>query len=70
VVKQTLGDADRAVDAVGATPRGRKGAPFAPDERMTWILEEAARIGNGQLRVQSFADRCPDRVVWPGTYWE
>lgn len=47
-----------------------KGNPFAPDERMTQILEQAARIGNGQLRVQSFADRRPDRVVWPGTQWE
>lgn len=32
-----------------------KGQPFAPDERMTRILEEAARIGNGRLRVESFA---------------
>jgi hypothetical protein len=47
-----------------------KGQPFAPDERMTQILEEAARIGNGQLRVQSFADRRPDRVVWPDKQWE
>jgi hypothetical protein len=43
-----------------------KGRPFAPDERMTRILEQAARLANGQLRVQSFADRRSDRVVWPG----
>ena len=30
----------------------------------------AARIGNGQLRVQSFADRRPERVVWPGAQWQ
>jgi hypothetical protein len=47
-----------------------KGQPFAPDERMTRILEQAARIGNGQLRVQSFADRRPDRVVWPDRQWQ
>lgn len=47
-----------------------KGQPFAPDERMTGILEEAARIGNGHLRVQSFADRRPERVVWPGRQWQ
>jgi hypothetical protein len=35
-----------------------------------WSLEAAARIGNGQLRVQSFADRRPDRVVWPGRQWQ
>ena len=47
-----------------------KSTPFAPDERMAGILEQAARIGNGQLRVQSFADRRPDRVVWPDRHWE
>jgi hypothetical protein len=30
VVKQTLGDADRAVDAVGATPRGRHDCEASP----------------------------------------
>jgi hypothetical protein len=47
-----------------------KGRPFAPDGRMTRILEQAARLGNGQLRVQSFADRRPDRVVWPDRQWQ
>jgi hypothetical protein len=46
-----------------------KGRPFAPDDRMTRILEQAAWIGNGQLRVQSFADRRPDRAVWPDRQW-
>jgi hypothetical protein len=47
-----------------------KGRAFAPDERMRDILQEAARIGNAQLRVQAFADRRPDRVVWPDRNWE
>jgi hypothetical protein len=47
-----------------------RGKPFTPDARMTRILEEAARIGHGQTLVQSFADRRPDKVVWPGTQWE
>src|ERR1700729_919934 len=47
-----------------------KGQPFDPDERMTDILTRAAEIGRAQLRVQSFADRRPDRVVWPGIQWE
>lgn len=47
-----------------------KGKPFAPDARMTRILEEAAKIGNAEMRVQSFADRRPDRVVWPDHKWE
>ncbi len=47
-----------------------KGKPFTPDERMVDILERAAQIANAQLRVQSFADRRPDRLVWPGTQWQ
>jgi hypothetical protein len=47
-----------------------KGKPFAPGARLRRILEEAARIGNAQMRVQAFADRRPDRAVWPGTQWE
>jgi hypothetical protein len=47
-----------------------KGRPFAPDRRMRDILAEAARIGNAQMRVQSFADRRPDRIVWRDRKWE
>lgn len=47
-----------------------KGVPFAPDDRMKAILENAARIGNAQLRVQSFADRRPDRIVWDDRQWQ
>nr|WP_254707616.1 DUF1254 domain-containing protein [Rhodococcus pyridinivorans] len=43
-----------------------KGAPFAPDERMSGILTRAAVLGHAQLCVQSFADRRPDRTVWEG----
>src|SRR5262249_59358082 len=41
-----------------------KGKPFKPDVRMKRILETAAKIANAQMRVQSFADRRSDRVVW------
>lgn len=47
-----------------------KGRPFAPDERMADILERAARMGSDQMRAQAFADRRPDRVVWPDRRWE
>jgi hypothetical protein len=47
-----------------------KGKPFSPDARMTGILENAAKIGNAQMRVVSFGDRRPDRVVWPDRKWE
>ena len=47
-----------------------KGKPFSPDSRMQGILIKAAGIANDQMRVQSFADRRPDRIAWPGRKWE
>ena len=47
-----------------------KGEPFTPDARMKKILEEAAKIANAQMRVQSFADRRRDRVMWKDRKWE
>jgi hypothetical protein len=44
--------------------------PFAPDERMRSILQQAAVMGSAQMRVQSLADRRPDRIVWPDRHWE
>jgi len=47
-----------------------KGRPFTPDARMKRILVQAAREGAAQMRVESFADRRPDRVVWPDRAWQ
>ncbi|GAA5121270.1 DUF1254 domain-containing protein [Luteolibacter yonseiensis] len=47
-----------------------KGRPFEPDSRMKDILTEAARTANAQMRVESFADRRADRIVWPDRKWE
>lgn len=47
-----------------------KGKPFSPDARLTGILEKAAKVGNAQMRVESFGDRRGDRIVWPDRKWE
>lgn len=47
-----------------------KGKAFKPDARMTAILEKAAETANSQMRVESFGDRRPDRIVWPDRKWE
>jgi hypothetical protein len=47
-----------------------KGKRFDPDARMTALLEQAAKIGNAQMRVESFGDRRPDRIVWSDRKWE
>lgn len=48
----------------------KKGQPFKPDGRLKAILEKAAKIANAQMRVQSFADRRSDRIVWKDRQWE
>jgi hypothetical protein len=47
-----------------------KGKRFHPDAHRTAIIEKAAQIGNAQMRVESFGDRRPDRIVWPDRKWE
>lgn len=47
-----------------------KGKPFEPDARLKEILDKAAKLANAQMRVQSFADRRPDRIAWPDRKWE
>ncbi len=47
-----------------------KGKQFQPDHRMRVILERAAEVGNAQMRVQSFADRRADRIMWTDRKWE
>src|SRR6516165_4359917 len=47
-----------------------KGKPFAPDGRMTEILQRAAKAGRGQLLVSAFDSARPDRVNWPDRKWE
>jgi len=47
-----------------------KGKPFAPDGRMKAILTRAAQTGNAIMRVQSFADRRAEKIVWNDRQWE
>lgn len=47
-----------------------RGQPFQPDARMKRILEEAAKQGAAQMRVEAFADSRPDRVVWKDRQWQ
>jgi hypothetical protein len=47
-----------------------KGKRFAPDQRMKAILTRAAQTGNALMRVQSFADRRKERIVWKGRQWQ
>jgi len=47
-----------------------KGKLFNPDARMKSILDQAVQTGNAIMRVQSFADRRPEKAVWKDRQWE
>jgi len=47
-----------------------KGAPFAPDERLTRILVEASAAGELMAQANSFAKRFPDARYWPDRQWD
>lgn len=47
-----------------------KGKDFKPDERMTKILEKAAKEGRDQLLVSAFDSNRPDKLAWPDRKWE
>lgn len=47
-----------------------KGKPFEPDDRMTTILERAAKAGRNQMLVSAYASSRPDRMAWPDRKWE
>lgn len=63
-------ESDLAQEADLAVLGIERGKPFDPDERTRTILERAAAEADAQMRVQSLADRRPDRVAWPDRRWE
>jgi len=48
----------------------RKDLPFAPDERMTAILTDAAAVGNATARALAFQTRDPGAQLYPGSAWK
>lgn len=46
------------------------GAPFAPDERRTRLLDEGAKLGAAISRALVFKPRDPGAYFWPGISWK
>ena len=46
-----------------------KGEPFAPDERMRAILEDAVAVGNGTARTINFRNRDPEALIYDDRRW-
>lgn len=47
-----------------------KGKPFAPDDRLTRILTQAAAAGELMAKANSFAKRFPGSQWWPDRRWD
>lgn len=47
-----------------------KGVSFNPDVRTVTILEEAAKRGIAEKRVNAYANRDPERIGWNDRNWE
>jgi hypothetical protein len=47
-----------------------KGTPFAPDARMTGVLEKAAKAGRDEMLVSAFGSARSDRLAWKDRQWE
>jgi len=48
----------------------QKGKPFAPDERMKKIFEQAAKLGNATARALFWHERNRDEFLYEGSYWK
>jgi hypothetical protein len=46
------------------------GQPFRPSADTARLLALAAATGRDEMLVSAFASRRPDRMVWPGRFWE
>lgn len=46
------------------------GKPFAPDDRLRGILDQAARIGAGMSRAVLYTPRDPQTFRWEGSSWK
>jgi hypothetical protein len=47
-----------------------KGSRFQPDERMSRILSDGVRLGDGMAKAIMFASRDPEAQVYPDRHWE
>ena len=46
-----------------------KGKPFAPDDKLRAILDQAARLAGAICRANTFASPDPDAIIYPGKRW-
>lgn len=67
---ETVDERDRFYLAMLRQLGIRKGEPFAPDERLTGILERGAAAGELVAQANTFAKRFEQGTYWPDRVWE
>lgn len=70
VAREPVGVIDPETRGLLASIGIRKGAPFAPDERMQEILCDAAKVANGTARAIAFSTRDSDAFLYPDRAWK
>lgn len=67
---EVVDERDRFYLAMLAQLGIEKGKTFAPDERLTKILTEAAEAGEVMAQANTFAKRFADATYWPDRQWD
>jgi hypothetical protein len=70
IQREPLGVIDPETRGLLASIGIRKGAPFAPDERMRALLADAVAVANGTARAIAFATRDPEAFLYPDRRWK
>ena len=70
IQREPLGFIDPELRGLAASIGIQKGKPFAPDERMRDILEDAIKVANATARAIYFQVREPDVYLYDSGYWK
>jgi hypothetical protein len=70
VNEETVQEKHRAMLGMLAEAGIKKGAAFAPDDRLRNILTEAAATGLAEMNVAFFANPRAERLIWEDRLWE
>ena len=70
IQKEPVDFIDPELRGLAASIGIRRGTKFAPDERMTKILTDAAAVANATARAVSFRPREARNAYYPGSQWQ
>lgn len=70
IQKEPIDFIDPELRGLAASIGIRKGAKFAPDERMKGILVDAVAVGNATARATSFRNRDARIAIYPNSQWQ